>query len=338
MKNKIKVLFFGLGSIGQRHLTNITKLLTKNLKISAFREIKNKFIIPKKGKKKSGNIEKKFDINLIDDIKKIKNKDVDIIFITNPSSLHLSTILKLKNLKNKYIFIEKPLDASLNLINKFNHLIKKNNLRVFVGYNLRFHSCVIKLLKILNKNKMGKIHQSIFYYGDDLQNWHSYEDYTKSYAANKSLGGGIVLTSIHELDLMLNIFKKTKFINSYNTKISNLKLDVEDLSISNFENEIFGQKLISTINLNCFQKNKERYIKILFERGEIYTDLIKYEIRIKKDKRSKIFKFKKNNNLMYLNELKYFLDLAIKKKKIPRRYNQLNAIESLKLALKVKAN
>jgi len=337
MKKKLKILFFGLGSIGQRHLSNTIKLLNNNAEISAFRKIKKKFIIPKKGKKLSGDIEKKFSIKLFDKINQIKNKDVDIIFITNPSSLHLNTVLKLKNLKNKFIFIEKPLDSSLNLINKFNLLISKNNLRVFVGYNLRFNSCVIKLLEILNKNKLGRIYQSTFYYGDNLREWHSYEDYTKSYAAKKKLGGGIVLSSIHEFDLMINIFQKTKFINSHNAKISNLKMDVEDFSISNFENEIFGQKLISTVNINCFQRNKERYIKILFEKGEIHADLIKYEVRVKKNKTLKKFKFKKDNNLMYLNELKFFLDLVIKNKKIPKKFNHQNAIKSLELALKVKS-
>ncbi len=337
MKKKIKILFFGLGSIGQRHLSNTVKLLKNNVEISAFRKIKKKFIIPKKGKKLSGDIEKKFNIKLFDNINQIKNKDVDIIFITNPSSLHLKTVLKLKKLKNKYIFIEKPLDSSLNLINKLNVLINKNNLRIFVGYNLRFHSCVIKLLEILNKNKMGRIYQSTFYYGDDLRKWHIYEDYTKSYAAKKNLGGGIVLSSIHEFDLMINIFKKTKFINSHNAKVSNLKMDVEDFSISNFENEIFGQKILSTVNLNCFQRNKERYIKILFENGEIYADLIEYEVRVKKNEKIKKFKFKKENNLMYLNELKFFLNLVIKNKKIPNKFNHLNAIKSLQLALKVRS-
>ena len=107
MKKKIKILFFGLGSIGQRHLFNTIKLLKNNVEIFAFRKIKKKFIIPKKGIKLSGDIEKKFNIKLFDHITQIKNKDVDIIFITNPSSLHLNTILKLKNLKNKYIFIER---------------------------------------------------------------------------------------------------------------------------------------------------------------------------------------------------------------------------------------
>ena len=45
---------------------------------------------------------------------------------------------------------------------------------------------VIKLLEILNKNKMGRIYQSTFYYGDDLRKWHIYEDYTRANAAKKS--------------------------------------------------------------------------------------------------------------------------------------------------------
>ena len=75
----------------------------------------------------------------------------------------------------------------------------------------------------------------------------------------------------------------------------------------------------------------------MFEKGEIYVDLIKYEVRVKKNKTLNKFKFKKENNLMYLNELKFFLNLVIKNKKIPNKFNHQNAIKSLKLALKVKS-
>ncbi len=338
MKNNIKILFFGLGSIGQRHLINLYGILGKKVDFYAYRSRKRKLTMNTTVEKKTVDVIKKYKIKIIKDINKIEYENIDIIFITNPSSLHLNTALSLKNLKNKYIFIEKPLDASLVSYQKFKDLIKKNKLKIFVGYNLRFHQCVKKVQKILYGKKLGKIYQSTFRYGDDLRNWHKGEDYRTGYAANKKLGGGIVLSSIHEFDLMLALFRNAKIIKSYNDHLSNLIIDVEDFSVSVFKNNFLGSRIVSIISLNFFQINKERYIKIICEKGEILADLINFHVFIKTKNKTKKFTYKKNNNLMYQDEVKYFLKIFKNKKTFPPGCNHLNALKTLKLALKVKSN
>tara|TARA_B100000787_G_scaffold130602_1_gene99506 strand:- start:5322 stop:6341 length:1020 start_codon:yes stop_codon:yes gene_type:complete len=338
MKNNIKILFFGLGSIGQRHLINLYGILGKKVDFYAYRSRKRKLTMNTTVEKKTVDVIKKYKIKIIKDINKIEYENIDIIFITNPSSLHLNTALSLKNLKNKYIFIEKPLDASLVSYQKFKDLIKKNKLKIFVGYNLRFHQCVKKVQKILYGKKLGKIYQSTFRYGDDLRNWHKGEDYRTGYAANKKLGGGIVLSSIHEFDLMLALFRNAKIIKSYNDHLSNLIIDVEDFSVSVFKNNFLGSRIVSIISLNFFQINKERYIKIICEKGEILADLINFHVFIKTKNKTKKFTYKKNNNLMYQDEVKYFLKIFKNKKTFPPECNHLNALKTLKLALKVKSN
>ena len=92
-----------------------------------------------------GDINKKYKIKILDNF---NNNKFDIVFITNPSSFHIKTLLKLKNQKNLYIFIEKPIDVNLKRIGQLNKLIKKNNFKIFVGCNLRF----TEPYKILKKN------------------------------------------------------------------------------------------------------------------------------------------------------------------------------------------
>ena len=336
-KKKISFLFFGLGSIGQRHLINLKKILGNKADFFAYRKIGKKKIIHQKYGNSSKNIEEKYNIKSVKNLKSINSINPDIIFITNPSSLHIRTFLKLKNLKNKYCFIEKPLDSSLKFIKKFENLIKKNNFNTFIGYNLRFHDCVQKILSILKKNNLGKINYASFYYGDSIENWHKYEDYKKSYAAQKKLGGGIVLTSIHELDLMLYLFGNAKYINSHYSKISELKLNVEDFAVSTFENSFNKKKFISTVILNCFQVNPQRYIKIILQKGTIFVDLIKYQIKISTKSTTKKVYFKNDHNLMYLRQLRYFLSLYNKNINVCQKFNHTNAIKTLKIALDIKS-
>ena len=279
MKEK-KILFFGLGSIGQRHLRNIIKL-EKRLKLYAVRKLNKTPLLDSKNNAVKGDINKKYKINILD---KINNNKFDIVFITNPSSFHIKTLLKLKNQKNLYIFIEKPIDVNLKKIGQLNKLIKKNNFKIFVGCNLRFTEPYKILKKKINDRKMGKINYVMIKSSLNIEDYHNYENYKHSYTSNKKLGGGINFTSIHEIDLILNLFDTTDIYFSLSKKISNLKMNVNDFSTSIFENSLNNNKFFTLLTMDHFQKNKERYLKIIFEKGEILWDLIKNNISITKKK------------------------------------------------------
>ena len=336
MSNNINILFFGLGSIGQRHLRNLKKLLGNRVKFFAYRKTRHVPLLNNNGDKIKGTIEKKYKVSLINNLKSLKKYNIDLVFITNPSSLHLDTVLKLKGIKKSYIFIEKPIDASLKKRKLFINYIKKNKMQIYVGYNIRFHPCYIKLQNLLKEKIFKKINYTIFKCSENIQNNHSYEDYRISYAARKGLGGGVCLTNIHEIDMMLNLFKNTKLITSHKEKISSLKINVEDFSSSIFSNIFNGKKLVSLIILDFFQINKERYIKIVGEDGEIYLDFNRYFLQLTKKNMAKNFNFRKDKNLMYINELKLFLSFFKNRKKIPYQYSEKNAFKSLELALRIK--
>ena len=336
MKEKINIMFVGLGSIGQRHLRNLKKILKNNVRFFAFRKSRYTPLLDFNGKKIKGNVEEKYGISVTPNLNLV-NKKIHIIFITNPTSLHIATVLKLKNLKNVYIFIEKPLDSSLSKYQDFLKYIKKNNLKIFVGYNLRFHPGFEKLKKIIRiKKEFNKIKYAIFKCGENLKKFHEYENYLISYASNKRLGGGVNLNNSHEIDMMLDLFGNATILNSYKDNLSNLKIDVEDFSVSVYKSLYYKKKIISILIFDFFQENKERYIKLICENKEIFLDLNNFFIKITKKNNNIIYRFIKNKNSMYIKELKFFLNLFYKRKKISDNYNEKNAHRSLRLALKIK--
>ena len=81
---------------------------------------------------------------------------------------------------------------------------------------------------ILSNNTLGKVMYVRGEFSEYLPDFHPYEDYRISYASKKNLGGGVLLTQIHELDLILSLFGKPKKIYSFCDKTSNLEIDVED--------------------------------------------------------------------------------------------------------------
>ena len=105
-----------------------------------------------------------------------------------------------------------------------------------MGFQMRL-PLLNKIKNVINSKKYGKLNQVIIHKGENISNYHNYENYEESYAARKELGGGVILTQIHELDYFLNLFHDYKIIKilKFSEKISNLKLNVEKSLISLFK-------------------------------------------------------------------------------------------------------
>ena len=234
----MNILILGLGSIGQRHLRNIKKI-NPNAKIFALRKKYTTPLLNNKNEVIKGDIKKKYSITYLEDLNKIiKNKiNLHSAFVCTPSSMHVEQVIWL--LKNNInCFIEKPLGSSLKNINYLEKLLKKKNkVKTMMGFQLRFNPIINYLEKIIKKKSpIGKIFSIQIHHGEHIEDFHPYEDYRISYAANKKLGGGVVLTQIHEIDYFMFLFKdylieKSNFISS---KVSDLKINVEDTISANF--------------------------------------------------------------------------------------------------------
>ena len=153
------------------------------------------------------------------------------------------------------------------MFNKFYKI--KNNLknRYYVGYNLRFHPVLIYLKQFLIRKKIFSINVVSHSY---LPNWRKI-NYRHSVSAKKNLGGGVLLELSHELDYLKWIFKNIKIINVFNKKISNLKIDVDD--ILNITGRI-NKKIFLNLNINFFSKLNYRFIKIDGNNFSLKADLI----------------------------------------------------------------
>ncbi len=62
----------------------------------------------------------------------------------------------------------------------------------------------------------------------DVKSWHKYENWEDLYAVKKGLGGGVLLTEIHEIDLIFWFFGLPKTIFCSGGNRGQDKLDVED--------------------------------------------------------------------------------------------------------------
>jgi predicted dehydrogenase len=96
-----------------------------------------------------------------------------------------------------------------------------------------------------------------------IPRWHPYENYLDLYACRKELGGGVLLTEIHEIDLAVWYFGMPKSVVCIGGTYSDVGMDVEDtvrltLDYANFSVQI---------NLTFWQKHHERSLSICGEEG-----------------------------------------------------------------------
>lgn len=331
----MNILILGLGSIGQRHLRNLKKL-DKSVNFFSYRRMYQAPLLSGKNKIRKGKIEETYKIKNFKKFRDIKN--IDTAFICTPSRFHVKEAIKLIK-KNIHVFVEKPLGSNTKGINELRNILsKKPNLKSMMGFQLKFNPIILKLKKLISQNKIGKIYNIFIHHGEHIDDFHPYENYKKSYAARKELGGGVVLTQIHEIDYLIFLFKsyKLKILKSVASRNSNLKINVEDNLNTIIELKKGSIKINCFLHLNYYERPKKRQIILLGEKGKIECDLNKGYINIFKNNKLKEIKFKFDRNQIFINQVKYFLNCIKKNLKIKKEYDLINGIKSLKIALKLK--
>ena len=190
-----------------------------------------------------------------------------------------------KNFISKKILIEKP------LFEKPYRIQKNLKNHYFVGYNLRFHP-IIQYLKKNLKNK--KIYFASIICSSYLPHWRKKKNYMKSVSAQKKLGGGALLELSHELDYIDHIFGENSLTYSYNKKLSDLKINVDDFLCLN---AISSKKVFINLLINFFSRINRREIHIEGKNLSLQADLILNKILIIRNGKKKILKWRKFKNI-----------------------------------------
>lgn len=305
-----KILIIGLGSIGQRHLRNLRYLLKDDVDIWAVRTRRLQYVITDQlTLDLKANIEERYKIRVFNELEEALNEGPDIVFITNPTSLHIPAALAAAQ-AGCHLFIEKPLSHNYDGIPELITIVESNKSVCFIGYQLRFHPCVKKVKSLLTNGAIGKLMAVRLEVGEYLPDWHQYEDYRQSYAARKDLGGGVILTQIHELDLIYDWFGLPRRVFAVGGHLSSLEIDVPDVASILYECDYADHTLPVHVQLDYLQRPPNRKYQFIGEQGKIYVDLnvlTVHKIEAKSDCEKKYNFSGVPRNQMFLDELVHFL-------------------------------
>lgn len=129
--------------------------------IPAIRKSKNSYLmaVASRDLTKSKKYAKKFNIERAYGSYEalLKDKEIDVVYISLPNHLHCEWSLKVANSK-KHVLCEKPLAPSLAEINKMISVSKKNKVMIQEATMMRFHPQTNYVRKLIKDNKIGKVH------------------------------------------------------------------------------------------------------------------------------------------------------------------------------------
>jgi predicted dehydrogenase len=310
MAERLKVLFTGLGSIGQRHVRNLRSVCGSDVDILAYRRRGSSPVLnPDMTVRPGATLEETYNIQPFDSLDDALDQEPDAVFITNPNTLHLETALAAAR-TGAHLFIEKPIAETTEGIDELIELVEKKSLAAFVAYQFRFHPGLQLIKQMITDGRLGRLVHAHVVNGEYLPGWHPYEDYRETHPARRELGGGCLRIQTHELDFALWLFGMPRCVYAVGGHLSNLEVDVED-SVSILMQCVDGARPLPVhIHLDYLQRPPQRICEVIGDSGKVrydyYTDTVEFhDIASWKTEIHRFDKFDRNQ--MFISELKHFL-------------------------------
>lgn len=213
----MKVLIVGCGSIGRRHARNAAALGAEvalcDLSMARMCELGREI----------GSSEYYVDID-----KAASTSGASAAVVATPSNLHAEPARILMK-AGIHVLMEKPLCSDLSEAMELKKIVDESSLVFMMGHTYRFRTEWQEVKRLIDEKPLGRVYSAEFIGGWYLPDWHVREDYRYEYAAQKRLGGGVLLTSLsHFFDIVSWFFGDISKISGARMQLSELEIDVDD--------------------------------------------------------------------------------------------------------------
>lgn len=240
-----EALVVGYGSIGARHCAILAGLGMRVSVVSRRDGISHPFVAFKS----------------LDEA--LKGASYDYVVLATETAAHLSDLEKLASWGHRgRVLVEKPLVAQPAA------LPAPSSMRIYVGYQLRFHR-VVRALRELIKDE--DCLAADFYVGQHLDLWRKDRDSAQTYSSRAAQGGGVLRDLSHELDLAAWLFGGCDRVTALGGRMSDLTIDSDDAwgILGQFE-----RCPIVTLQMNYLDRIGQRAVTVITRNHTIRADLV----------------------------------------------------------------
>ena len=310
MSKHYNIAFIGLGSIAKRHIKNVCDYVLScgnTFSIDLYRSSIDRPIAEEilpfvdKSYLYSGEVQ----------------MDYDMVFITNPTSLHLEAALKFRP-HTKSLFIEKPVFNGFEIDDAI--ITKLDEIPSYVACPLHYNPVLQYVKQNIDLSKVISVRAMSSSY---LPDWRSGQDYRQTYSAHADLGGGVDIDLIHEWDYLTWIFGMPTICQAIVGKYSALEIDSNDTALYVAKNNLMTYEL----HLDYFGRKTQRTLDIFSQDDTIQCDLIAGTISYLKE--GKTIKVNAERNAFQMAEIKHFFDIV--ERRIENDSNVEHGVKVLKL-------
>ena len=206
-----------------------------------------------------------------------------------------------------HLFIEKPVAHALEGVDELREEVRTRGLATLVGCNFRFHPGLRHVKTLLEDDAIGTVVSARAQFGQYLPDWHPWEDYRLGYSAQKSLGGGVTLDRIHEIDYLRWLLGDVTEVCAMIGRLSHLEIDTEDTA------EIllrFASGAFASIHLDYVRRTYDCSLEIVGEEGTVHWSYQDHRVRWRlagQDSWQVLEWPGYDGNDMYVDELRHFL-------------------------------
>lgn len=285
------IAFVGMGSIGKRHLKNVCQLIASQgdtCSIDLYRSSMTRELSEEVKELVANQYLCSQDVQ----------REYDMVFITNPTSLHLETAVKFRPYA-KAFFIEKPV-FSISDVEEYT-IAFLDEIPSYVACPLRYNPVLQYVIQHVDREKVISVRAISSSY---LPDWRPGQDYRETYSAHAELGGGVDIDLIHEWDYLTWIFGMPTECLGIAGRFSNLEINSNDTALYVAKND----KLTYELHLDYFGRKTQRTLDIFTEDDTIQCDIVGGTVSYLKEGRT--LDFNSERNAFQMAEIQHFFDIA----------------------------
>jgi predicted dehydrogenase len=207
----------GYGSIGRRHLANLEQLGVGHR------------LVVRRAEGASGAVAPPPDARVVHGDDEAIDLGLDAAIICNPTRLHVATAERYLA-AGVAVLIEKPLCAigDEEAAARLAAMAADTGVTAGMAYCLRYQPAYRQAQAVLASGCLGRLRRVTAWFESYLPDWHPWEDHRQSYAARADLGGGVLPTLDHEIDLLNWCLGEPQRVAGRLTNSGTLGIDVPD--------------------------------------------------------------------------------------------------------------
>lgn len=287
------VVVVGLGSIGERHVRNLLKL--GHTRITVVRRDAAKPPRTLRGT----------EFRTVTSLRAALEERPAAVIVANPTALHDEVVWRAVD-AGIHVLLEVPASHASEGLERAERRARDTGARTVVAHNLRFHPALRAIHTAVHGGVIGQPLYTRAQFGEYLPACHSWEDYRGRYEARADLGGGVVLTSIHELDHAYWLCGPVAAVTCVARTI-HFPIDVEDVAMMILEHE---SGVLSEIELDFVQRTYRRSLQVTGVEGTLEWELLGDRVRLFEARtgqwRDLVVLAGYDFNETYLDELRHF--------------------------------